>query len=58
MALSIVVGGQFGSEGKGKATAYLAQRDDVDVVVRCGSTNSGHTVWHEGVVSANPVKAV
>ena len=48
MPLTIIAGGQFGSEGKGKATAYLAQRDDVDIVVRCGSTNSGHTVWHGG----------
>ena len=49
MPLSLVVGAQFGSEGKGKATAFLAQRDDVDIVIRCGSTNSGHTVWLDGI---------
>lgn len=44
MSLTVIVGGQFGSEGKGKICAYLSLRDNVDAVVRCGSTNSGHTV--------------
>lgn len=44
MPLTVIVGGQFGSEGKGKATSHLALRDDVDIVVRCGGPNSGHTV--------------
>ena len=44
MPLSVVVGGQYGSEGKGKVTSHLALRDDVDIVVRCGGPNSGHTV--------------
>src|SRR6266700_2269987 len=44
MPLTVIVGGQYGSEGKGKITAYLACRDDVDIVVRCGGPNSGHTV--------------
>ncbi len=44
MPLTVVVGGQYGSEGKGKVTSYLALRDDVDIVVRCGGPNSGHTV--------------
>ena len=44
MPLTVVVGGQFGSEGKGKVTSYLALRDNVDIVVRCGGPNSGHTV--------------
>ena len=47
MPLTVIVGGQFGSEGKGKICAYLSLRDDVDAVVRCGSTNSGHTVIME-----------
>src|SRR5436305_1149111 len=38
----VVVGGQFGSEGKGKAVALLA-RDGAPFVVRCGGPNSGHT---------------
>ena len=48
MPLTVIVGGQFGSEGKGKLCAYLALRDEVDAVVRCGSTNSGHTVVLDG----------
>ncbi|MFQ5924276.1 MAG: adenylosuccinate synthetase, partial [Anaerolineales bacterium] len=48
MPLTVVVGGQYGSEGKGKVTSYLAVRDDVDIVVRCGGPNSGHTVDFEG----------
>jgi adenylosuccinate synthase len=44
MPLTVIVGGQYGSEGKGKVTSYLALRDNVDTVVRCGGPNSGHTV--------------
>ncbi len=45
MAVTVVIGGQYGGEGKGKIVAYLAQRDDPDFVVRCGGPNSGHTVY-------------
>jgi adenylosuccinate synthase len=38
----VVVGGQYGSEGKGKVVALLA-REGAPVVVRCGGPNSGHT---------------
>lgn len=44
MPVSIVVGGQFGSEGKGKVAHYLAQTLEASFVVRCGGPNSGHTV--------------
>lgn len=44
MPLTVIVGGQYGSEGKGKVTSYLSLRDNVDIVVRCGGPNSGHTV--------------
>jgi adenylosuccinate synthase len=44
MPVTVVVGGQFGSEGKGKICAHLAITDNVDVMVRCGGPNSGHTV--------------
>lgn len=46
--VTVIVGGQFGGEGKGKITSYLALRDDIDYVVRCGGPNSGHTVDHKG----------
>src|SRR2546427_12974042 len=48
MSLIVVVGGQYGSEGKGKVTSHLALRDNVELVVRCGGPNSGHTVDHDG----------
>lgn len=44
MPISIVVGGQFGSEGKGKVAHYLARELDAAAVVRVGGPNSGHTV--------------
>ena len=44
MPVSIVVGGQFGSEGKGKVALEIVRRDrTVAAVVRVGGTNSGHT---------------
>lgn len=43
MAGIVVVGSQWGDEGKGKITDYLSQR--VDVVVRYqGGNNAGHTI--------------
>lgn len=44
MPVSIVVGGQFGSEGKGKVACYLAKQRRAHAVVRVGGPNSGHTV--------------
>ena len=44
MPASVVVGGQFGSEGKGKVALEIVRRDPSCVaVVRVGGTNSGHT---------------
>ncbi|MDY6964406.1 MAG: adenylosuccinate synthetase [Halobacteriota archaeon] len=44
MPVKVVVGGQFGSEGKGKITAYMCREKGFDVAVRCGGPNSGHTI--------------
>jgi adenylosuccinate synthase len=44
MPVTIVVGGQYGSEGKGKAVALLARQSAAPWLVRCGGPNSGHTV--------------
>ena len=44
MPITIVVGGQFGSEGKGKVTLYFAEKQKASVVVRVGGPNSGHTI--------------
>jgi adenylosuccinate synthase len=42
--VSIVIGGQYGSEGKGKVALELTRRDpNTTIVVRPGGTNSGHT---------------
>ncbi len=48
MSCTIVVGGQFGSEGKGKVTALLSDSCAEPWVVRCGGPNSGHSVWRDG----------
>jgi len=46
MPVSVVVGGQYGSEGKGKVALELVRRDrSTAIVVRPGGTNSGHTVY-------------
>lgn len=46
MAVKIVVGGQWGDEGKGKIVDYLSQ--DMDLIVRYqGGDNAGHTVVNE-----------
>ncbi len=45
MPSTIVVGGFFGDEGKGKIISYLAQKDDPTIVVRGGAgPNAGHTI--------------
>lgn len=44
MPVTVVVGGQFGSEGKGKVAHYLAEKMEASVAIRCGGPNSGHTV--------------
>jgi adenylosuccinate synthase len=40
--VDVIVGGQYGSEGKGNIAAYLA--GEYDVLVRVGGPNAGHTV--------------
>src|SRR5216117_2210348 len=47
MPATVVLGTQWGDEGKGKAVDYLADR--MDVVVRYqGGNNAGHTIIGEG----------
>lgn len=41
--LTVLVGGQYGSEGKGAIVAEIA--NDYDVHVRVGSPNAGHTIY-------------
>ena len=40
--VDVLIGGQYGSEGKGHIAAYLA--GEYDVLVRVGGPNAGHTV--------------
>lgn len=40
--VDVIVGGQYGSEGKGNVAAYIA--NEYDVLVRVGGPNAGHTV--------------
>jgi adenylosuccinate synthase len=44
MPVTVVVGGQFGSEGKGKVVHEFARRHGSCIAVRVGGSNSGHTV--------------
>jgi adenylosuccinate synthase len=43
MSVWVVVGGQFGSEGKGKISAIITLQEKIDICVRCGGPNSGHS---------------
>jgi adenylosuccinate synthase len=47
VSLWVVMGGQFGSEGKGKASAHITQSEGIDICVRCGGPNSGHSFLTE-----------
>ncbi len=45
MPSTVIVGGFFGDEGKGKIVSYLALKDDPSIVVRGGAgPNAGHTI--------------
>lgn len=41
--LTVLVGGQYGSEGKGAIAAHVA--NDYQVHIRVGSPNAGHTIY-------------
>lgn len=43
--VDVVIGGQYGSEGKGHIASYLAR--EYDVLVRVGGPNAGHKVFEE-----------
>ncbi|RNJ76552.1 MAG: adenylosuccinate synthetase [Nitrosopumilus sp. H13] len=48
MTVTVVVGGFFGDEGKGKIISYLAQKDSPVIIVRGGAgPNAGHTICDE-----------
>lgn len=43
MSVWVVIGGQFGSEGKGKVSAIITLQEQIDICIRCGGPNSGHS---------------
>jgi adenylosuccinate synthase len=43
MSVWVVVGGQYGSEGKGKLSAFVTLNEQIDICIRCGGPNSGHS---------------
>ena len=47
MSVTVVVGGQFGSEGKGKVAHILARRGAATIAVRVGGSNAGHTAYDD-----------
>ena len=50
MPVSVIVGGQFGSEGKGKTALFWARKNRAEIAVRVGGSNSGHTAFDNGGV--------
>ena len=42
--VDVLVGGQYGSEGKGHIASYLA--NEYDILVRVGGPNAGHKVYY------------
>ena len=45
MTSTVIVGGFFGDEGKGKIISYLANKDNPKIIVRGGAgPNAGHTI--------------
>ena len=48
--ITIVVGAQYGGEGKGKVAAYIAFKEKPQIACRCGGPNSSHTVRFDGRV--------
>jgi len=44
MPVVVTTGGWWGDEGKGKIVSYMTLKDKINVAVRVGSVNAGHTV--------------
>ncbi|MHA1409384.1 MAG: adenylosuccinate synthetase [Candidatus Odinarchaeia archaeon] len=50
MGCTVLVGGHFGDEGKGKIISHLALSDNPSIIARSGvGPNAGHTVEYQGV---------
>ena len=59
MAISAIIGGQWGDEGKGKVVDLLSS--NVDVVARYqGGANAGHTVYKrqsKNCITSNTIRS-
>ncbi|MFQ5786614.1 MAG: adenylosuccinate synthetase [Thermodesulfobacteriota bacterium] len=47
MPVTVIIGGQFGGEGKGKVAYFLSKETNASIVARVGGPNSGHTIINE-----------
>ena len=43
--MDVIIGAQYGSEGKGQIAAYISR--EYDLLVRVGGPNAGHTVYED-----------
>lgn len=50
MGLTVVVGSQYGGEGKGAVNAYLAHTDKPVALIKTGGPNSAHTYGTSGAL--------
>lgn len=48
MPITVVVGGQYGGEGKGLIVASLTAREKIDILVKVGGPNSAHSYTYGG----------
>jgi len=48
MPCTVIAGGFWGDEGKGKIISYLALKEPLDFCIRTGSVNAAHTIWFKG----------
>lgn len=48
MSVAVVVGGQYGSEGKGKVALEYTRKEGMDIAIKVGGRNSGHTAYKNG----------
>lgn len=55
--IDVIVGGQFGSEGKGKVAYYLLEKSSHRCGIRVGGPNSGHTA-NGKILKQLPVSAL
>lgn len=46
--IDIVMGGQYGSEGKGSVVSWLVKKNYYDLVIRTGGSQAGHTMVYNG----------